>query len=88
MQLKNFIDNPESTSLTAQRVELANERAEFAASVEQVVEQKVDAAFNHKIDQRAVEAIDKATTESDVRNRKVYISDGFLVRKERQDGGN
>ena len=88
VQLKNFIDNPESTSLTAQRVELANERAEFAASVEQVVEQKVDAAFNHKIDQRAVEAIDKATTESDVRNRKVYISDGFLVRKERQDGGN
>ncbi|NRA85396.1 MAG: hypothetical protein HRU22_16970, partial [Gammaproteobacteria bacterium] len=60
VQLKSFIDNPESTALSAQRVELAKEQLEFFASVEQIVEQKVEAAFNHKIDQRAKLAVDKA----------------------------
>ena len=84
VQLKRFIDNPESTALTAQRAELEVERDKFVNDVEQVVE----TVFNNKLDQRAVEAIDKATKASDVRNRTVYISDGLLVRKERQVGGN
>lgn len=87
-QLQSYIANPESTALAAQRAELQVERAQFANDVEQIVEQKVTAAFNNKIDQRAVETIEKATKATDARNRKVYIADGYLVREERQNGGN
>lgn len=69
-QLQSYITNPELT----ENPELDTETAKFTDDIEQVVEQKVQAAFEQH-------AINKPAHETVPKNHNVYISDGYLIRK-------
>jgi len=72
-QLQAYIANPESMELATQRAQLKAEKEKFA----QEVEQRNGAHSNEKINQPSSQVMD----DSEAKNQKVHVSNGFLVRE-------